>query len=432
MADLIEEFLDVTESIRSPERFRLWTIITTIAAVLERKVWTVTDVNPLYPNLFTMLGGNPASGKTIMTSLSRELLGSIKDMRFGPDSPTKESFWDKLEDSGKLAINGMGVPVYSAMYQPAGEWGDFMSKYDHNFASSLSTIYDNPLIWSAPRRTSKDLLLEAPTLNILGAITPAALGDIIPDTAWGQGFTSRIVFVYGVAPAHLVRQMFVKRKDDRLVFIKARLEEIFKTHHGEFIWEEPAQKAIEHWYNVLKGAPLPTYGKLVNYNGRRDTHLMKLAMISSVSGERFPYVTLNDFERACSWLFEAEKEMPNIFRAMIQRSDSGLIQDLAHWMYTEYSKVDIEKRKPLTEKELWIFMENKSTTDKIPKLIQAAERMGYIKRGPGFGMWLPGQFNVDVEQDIPDIMGEPGKPYEDYLEQLRRENPDDGEIHRDD
>lgn len=412
--DWINDFVASTAHRRSPDSFRLWAGITTISAILERRVWTETDVDRLYPNLYVLLGGLPGSGKTTMISFSKRLLSTVPGVHFGPDEPSREVFWDKVEGSAKQAINGMGVAMYSAMYVPAGEWGDFMSKYDTAFASNLSTIYDNPDNFDMPRRTSKNTFLEAPTLNILGGVTPAALGDIIPESAWGQGFTSRVIFVYGVRPEYH-REMFRKvGQKHNFGTLEARLLVYYNEYHGEIEWEPEAQEAFGHWYNDEKMAPVPTYARLFNYTARRDTQVTKLSMISAVSAGRFPYVTLADFIRGRTWLLEAEKTMPDIFRAMSQKSDEQIIQDLYNWMYGKYMGMDRDKRVAIKEQELWRFMENKAASDKIPKIIQAAERMGYIRRGPGFGTWVPGE--IKHEEMIGDIEN-PDQPYKNYLEE---------------
>src|ERR1700693_2425161 len=128
--DWISSFMSLTETVRSPVSFRLWTAIATIASVLERRVWTVTDVDRLYPNLYTVLCGGPASGKTIMVIRSRRLLATLVKpggIYLGPDNPTAASFMDALVASTKISINGMGIPMYSAMSVLCTELGDLIS-----------------------------------------------------------------------------------------------------------------------------------------------------------------------------------------------------------------------------------------------------------------------------------------------------------------
>ena len=59
-----DAFFQYTEKIGSPPLFRRWCGIFTVAAALERKVWTVNNKGRLYPNLYMFLVGPPGTGKT--------------------------------------------------------------------------------------------------------------------------------------------------------------------------------------------------------------------------------------------------------------------------------------------------------------------------------------------------------------------------------
>lgn len=395
-SDWIEEYLSLTDQLRSPRSFRLWSAISTLSSVLERRVWTVTDIDRLYPNQYIILAGGPASGKTIMISFAKTLLSELAAMPggiyLGPDNPNKSSFVDELEKSSKISINGLGFPMYSAMAVLCMELGVLLSRHDKDFMADLTHFYDNPPIYTSPRRVSKSAVLEAPTVNILAGATPDALNDVIPEVAWDQGFTSRFMFIYGTQP-QIYRDMFAKRRSHATDNLKKSLKEFFFDLHGEFVWEEPAQDAIRHWFNEDKLAPIPTYGRLKYYNGRRNEHVMKLSMISAVSAGHGTTVTVEDFRRAQSWLFEAEEQMPDVFRAMVQKSDKQLLTDAHHFLYTFYSKPKREDRVPLKERVIWGFFEDKVPHDRIEGLVSALVKTGRIRSTGLSNEWIPNTFD---------------------------------------
>jgi Protein of unknown function (DUF3987) len=393
--DWIECFLELTDSIRSPRVFRLWAAIGTLSAILERHVWTKTDVRPLYPNTFVILAGHPGSGKSVGVGLARGMLGGIRNFTIGPDNPTEASFLDALYASAKAGINGTGGIIHSAMAVLCREFGVFLPKYSDSFLASLADLWDNPPILNSPRRTSRSLVIENPTVNILAAATPAALG-YMPESAWNEGFASRCLFIYGSVPKDY-RDIFKAPKETDLGILKKRLEEIFHDVHGEFEWTDNARNAILHWFNDEGQAPLPTYGRLAHYLSRRNEHLMKLSMISAVSAGNAPALVEADFRRAQSWLFAAEQLMPDVFRAMQQKSDTQLLQDAHHWAYVVYSKPAREQRKPLNPTVLWTFFENKVTSDRIPHMIETMLQTGRLKKDQ-FGYLIPGE--LDITQNI--------------------------------
>lgn len=394
MSDWIERFIELTDSIRCPQSFRLWSAIGILSAVLERKVWTPTDVRPLHPNTYIILAGHPGSGKSVGVGLGRSMLTGIRGLALGPDNPTEASFLDSLYGSGKVGINGTGGIMVSAMSVLCREFGVFLPKYSDSFLASLADLWDNPPLLNSPRRTSRSLIIENPTINILAAATPSALGEM-PESAWKQGFTSRTIFAFS-PPMGGYRDMFEPPKSVELSELKKRLEEIYNEVHGEFTWSESAREAIRRWYNEEEQAPVPTYGRLEHYLSRRNEHLMKLSMISSISAGNGLELQESDFRRAQSWLFAAERVMPDVFRAMQQRSDSQLIQDAHHYAYVLYSKPARSERKALDPMVLWQFFENKVTSDRIDGLIATMVNSGRMKKD-AFGRLTPGELQTDLD-----------------------------------
>lgn len=400
--DWIDTFMERTKHSRSPEIFRLWTAIVTISAVLERKCWTETDVARLYPNQFVILAGAPAAGKGVSLGESRRLLGAMSgvgEIYLGPDNPTPASMMDEIAKAEKPAPMGMGVMSYSPITILSREFASMISKYDKDYAANLADLYDNPLTFSAPRRSSKSLVLQAPTINIIAAATPDTLMDTIPEQAWGQGLTSRIIFVYGLAPNYY-RDPFRKRMDTDFADLQKLLRAYYNEIHGEFIWEVDAQDLHRYWINEGGQKPKPDYGRLANYVGRRAEHLQKLAMVSAVSAGHGCCVTLKDYTRAQEWLFAAEKVMPDMFRAMSAKSDSQIITDMHHWMYTTWGNMkQDEKSKGVHERRIYLYLQDRVPNEKIGPLIKTMESSGRMRNNVmSKGFWIPspmGEFKRD-------------------------------------
>lgn len=312
------------------------------------------------------------------------LAGLEKGLHIAPDNPSEASFKDALFESGKPALNGSGYITHSAMTVLCREFGVLIPKYDDVFLASLSDIWDNPPSYTSPRRTSKTVNIEAPTVNILAAATPAALSKF-PESAWGEGFCSRVIFVYGTQN-HSYRDVFKKREATNNDELRRQLREFYNDLHGEFEWEEPAREAFNNWLNIDRCAPVPSHPRLVYYNTRREVFILKLSMISAVSAGHGMTITLDDFCRAQSWLFEEEKSMPDVFRALTQKSDKQLYDEVHHFVYVKYSSVGLSEREPVDEIEVRRFLEDKATSERIPIIIDTMIKNGRLRNvGGGFG-----------------------------------------------
>lgn len=370
-----------------PDSFRLWTGITIVAGALERRVWTETDKGILFPNQFIILCGFPASGKSLMITESRRYWSDVNGLHVGPDNPSRRSFLDALQNAQRNPANGTGVSIYCALSMPSTELGVLFSSGDKDFFSILTKLYDNEDQFDAPRSSTSSVHIERPTVNILGGATPDYLGDIFPEIAWGQGFTSRIIFVYGAEIHDPNRNVFKKRTRVTQTALQKDLEKIF-TLSGEYTWEDDAMDALNDWFSK-KLPPIPDHNRLTHYRGRRGPHILKLSMISAASYTQKLNVTLADFERAKTWLLDVEKSMPDVFRAMRQKSDEAVIKEAYNHLWAEYSSVVQNKRQPMDEKILWEFLQERTTSDRIKGIIETMERSGIIRRGTRPGTYLP-------------------------------------------
>lgn len=370
---------------RSPEIYRLWSAITAISAVLERKVWTTGSDGPIYPNLFTVLVGPPGSGKTNAIRPIRELWSRVTALNLAADNVTKAALIDALSRALRTVLNGSTTAyTFSALTVPCSEFGVFFTHHDLEFLSVLNHIYDAPSSYREERRTAGIIEIVKPYLVILAGTQPDYLNAFLPDAAWGMGFTSRLILIYsGDTPT---ADLFALNASSSST-LSPQLNKIFECK-GEFVWSKNAIDELNAWNNA-GCPPAPTHTKLLNYNARRAIHVLKLAMISAVSRSLELHVTVEDVERAKDWLIAAEIPMPDIFRAMGQRSDMQILGDMHFHLYRAWSSVALDKRQPLHDRDIYEFLHSRVPSEKIKNLIEVAEKSGYIRRGTYPGEWVP-------------------------------------------
>lgn len=386
--DWIESFASETPAF-APESYRLWAGISCVAAALERRTYTYTYKGILYPNLYVFLAGGPGSGKSLMINESREMFSQIPDVKLGPDNPTRRSFLNSLQESIRpVSVNGFDFNIFSSLYLASRELIVFMSKYDTNLIGDLSDIYDNPDSYKAPRATVTSVEIERPTLNILGGVTPNFISEIFPEIAWGQGFTSRLLLIYGTKVNAKGIDLFERPDRKQNVELVKSIKEIALLN-GEFVWTDDAQLAFNKWRDSGLD-PVPTYERLHYYCERREAHIFKLAMVSAASRTHSLTVELDDFIRAKEWLLSAEASMPDVFRAVSTKSDYQLIQDMHQHFWSIYSSLAEKKRVPIPESLMKDWLTRRTTTDKIQRVFDAAVSAGYFEKSPMFPLhWIP-------------------------------------------
>lgn len=375
--DWIELFLKYTDGLPTPDIFRLWAGIGAVAGALERRVWIETARSKLYPNMYVLLVGRPGVGKSQAIQPVGELWKQAKDIHVAPDNLTKPALIDAIAAAGRRIIRSETEMVeYHSLAVASSEFGVLVPAHDLEFLNTLNHVYDNPASYRENRRSMGDNQIDIsnPQLTIIGGTQPAYLANLLPEEAWGMGFTARLMLIYSGETKRV--SLFAKQEPriDGYSTLVSRMKAICKLY-GPLSFEPDAEVEAERWAEA-GCPPVPEHSKLENYTSRRILHALKLSIISAVSGQRNA-VSFYDFSRARDWLLHAETQMPDIFREMVARSDVQVIQEMHFFAWQLW----IKDKKPIHESRLIHFLQNRVPSEKIMRVIEIAERSGILEAG---------------------------------------------------
>lgn len=300
-----------------------------MGAVLEQRVWIETGGN-LYPNLYVFLVGQPGMGKSRSIMAASNLVReALPDTFFGATSMTRASLSDYMNEAKRILPKIPGPPVeYNSLICVADEFSAFMHEYDSALVAALVEFYDvNP--YSEGRRVSNiRIKIPRPQLNILTGSTPSNLIHTLKDYVWDQGLMSRVIMIHSAdRPVIDVFNEPIRERPQSLI---NDLKVIWALE-GAFNATDDFGKAMHAW-KTGGFAPVPDHPKLAHYASRRFAHLLKLSMIASVDRSNELILRTDDFNRAMSWLVQAETTMPYIFREGSVTSDSRVMDEIAHYV----------------------------------------------------------------------------------------------------
>lgn len=326
----INKFIEYTEPLESAIIFRRWSAIAIIAASLEQKVW-VNLGTPLYPNLYTFLIGQPGIGKSraIMAAsgLARE---ALPEMFFGSTSMTRASLSDHMNEAKRFIANIPFAPIeYHSLVIAADEFSVLMDQYDTALVASFVEFYDcNP--YSEGRRVANiRIKVQRPQLNMLVGSTPSNLLHTLKDHVWDQGLMSRVIMVYSEdRPLVDVFEAKPLEKQPKDLMHDLKLINLIM---GEFTYTPGFREVMNKW-RLLGLEPVPNHPKLKHYCTRRWAHLLKLCMVSSVDRDGKLVLDVVDFNRAMTWLVEAENAMASIFQVGTSSSDSRVMDEIRYFI----------------------------------------------------------------------------------------------------
>ena len=311
--------------------------------MLEQKVWTTTS-SPLYPNLYTFIVGDAGTGKTRTIMKSKEFLTEIKDLKLGPTSVTMAHLVDLMSEAKRTIIrlhHGEPALEYHSMHLQCDELSAFLNDYNNELIPGLTTFYDCVPYAQGRRVGNIRIKIPNPQLNILSGTTPSNLIRFIPEYAWEQGFTSRIIMIYSEdRPIIDVFNTPSRAKPPEMLHDLRTIDSLV----GEFTWSKGWADAMHNW--KIEGYPdVPSHPKLEHYCSRRFAHLLKLCMVASVDRCNDLHLDVQDFNRAMGWLLEAEHFMPGIFKGGIGGADAKAIDEILHYIKSAQGENSVEEHR---------------------------------------------------------------------------------------
>lgn len=326
--------------------------------------------SPLYPNLYVMIIGHPGVGKTRTIRVSRKLVAALPEFHLAPISMTWASLVDSLVQSKRMIIRPPEDTLdYNSMFVCVDELGSFVHKYDNEMIDGLSSFYDADA-YSQRRRTGDlKIKIASPQLNMLCGSTPQNLTAFMPEKAWGQGFTSRLIMVF--SDERIIGDDFAARGTidySDLIHDLGHINSLI----GQFEITTEYRDAVNNW-RALGEPPVPNHPKLLHYVTRRRAHLYKLSMVAAIDRSNALILTKDDFNRAIGWLLEAEFAMPEIFKAGAANADGQAMDEINHYVMIS------DKGAGISEQRIVHFARDKVPIHSILRIIEIMERSGMIR-----------------------------------------------------
>lgn len=373
----IDEFIETTEHINSPQLFRKWAAISIIACAMERKVWVHTLGSNLFPNLYIILVADPGIGKTEVTWRAREYIQSLEGHHLANSSITAAALIDDLADATRRIVRPTEDPpilMFNSLSIIANELGVLLPAYEPEFMNILQDLYDCKA-YSQRRRHMKGepIKINMPQLNILAACTPDYLRSTLPVGAWDQGFLSRSILVY--SGERKLRGLF-DVLDEELISpkLKERLAKIGNMV-GQFRFTEEAATTINNWH-MSGNEPRPEHPKLHHYSTRRTAHALKIAMAVSAGENERLVITKDNVMRSIDLLVEVEGYMPEIFKSMSAGGDSKVIEDAWFYLFEMYQRGG---RKPIPEYRLITFLQERTPAHNVMRIVEVMVNMKLVE-----------------------------------------------------
>lgn len=307
----------------SPERFIDWNYHYIISSCLGRRVHFQKE-NPVFPNIFVVIVGPPAIGKTMPASKLGDMLGSLVEMNaqgqavdlvdIVPDCVTLERLYQVIEKSTKIyrAPNGDPKVHSSVSFNLADEMALLFKNSEkmNDLTMFLNAGYDCKSSFKYETKRNGTNVIKNMCINFLGCCTPNWIAKNMSSNVLDDGWASRVFFIYGDTRRQLTTYYnFSEAQNKALMDIKVHCRNLSKLS-GEVTFTPEALAYFDDWYqkHQLTGR-INKDPKLDNYYGRKKLHIWKLAMIHHFGNSLSMTVGVESVKDAFRTAADAELDM---------------------------------------------------------------------------------------------------------------------------
>jgi len=305
-----------------PNKFYLWSAISTVAAALERKAWLPWGHFTEFPNMYVFLVSRPGIGKSSAIRPAVNLLRSVnqlhaKHLRILPNKITEPKLLDLLGTSTSFEYKGKFIPHTSVYYSASEASSCFHDPYG-GFAQTVTALYDGDNITKATVSRKEPVEVINPCFNLIAGCTFDYLSRLLTAEGVLGGFASRLTYV--VQDEVLSRQSSWQGRNEtadntidegKLIQDLATINEMT----GPFTAEEDFKQAWESWFPQFdQTQQMASSEKMQSLLVRKPTMLRKLSMIISAAEGDDMVLRKRHWDLALTLLDEVEKGIPSMIR----------------------------------------------------------------------------------------------------------------------
>jgi hypothetical protein len=399
--DFISQYLEYTDKTECPVIYSRWSAIVGIGALLGRSTWINHGHFNIYPNIYAMLVGTAGARKSTSIKLIQSLLKNAGYNKFSPNKVKPETFLKILSEEAMPAAESVedflwqdvGTSDSSELFITADEFNNFIGVGNLEFMSILGELWDFHGEYKNPLATKKSVYINNPTVSMLAGNTPTNIHTCFPAEALGQGFFSRIIFVYS-EPRAVKIPFPEKPAEERTKYFTSKLLELRDRKYGPIKIQKDAVKMLEKIY--MRGASIEDT-RFDSYNTRRFTHLLKLCIIVFVADMAgATQVEPRHVQYANTILTHAEKFMPKALGEFGRARNS----DVGHKVVQLLASSDT----PLILKDIWKHVsQDLEKPSALTEILQSLVMADKIQLVPGMGFLARRTVIEEIKDDTVDF-----------------------------
>ncbi len=369
----LKEYVKLYDGSEIPGLYAVWCGLFSISATMGRRVWIDMKAFKIFPNLFVLLvAGSGRCKKSTAIGIAEDVLRMVEPkLNILPNRTSASAVIRDIKSVNVTDENEFLSETCEGIAM-ADEFNTFLNPDVYSqISSTLISFYDCKSVYEYSTRERGIERLENTCLDLIGGTTMTYIKDCIPVKAIGDGLASRMNFVF--VPSPTGPKPFVESIDQRdkiftdcVLYLQSLL-----TVDGPMIMDERASKLYSDTYiDFYNNSPLHFLDATMGYASRRGNHLLKLAMLFSLSEGTNRVIKVQHVEKALRLLEMTESYLPMLMN-IIQANETGLLLE------TVYNT--IKQQKTASRKDLLEVISNRIDSKRLTDLLETLIQAGRIK-----------------------------------------------------
>lgn len=313
----LNNFMTWNEGTEVPENYYFWSGISALSSMVNGQVWINMGRFRIFPNMYIVLLGPPANGKTSALRRAEYIVRSVGDITLSAQSETAEGLVRFMRDK---CVKQLDLPSGTVPFTPISlylsELSNFLGKDPAGMIDLLTGIWDcgGDEFHRRTKGQGEDML-PRPNVNLIAGTTQDWITTYLKTDIVGGGFTRRVIFVPEPMGDDTKR---VPWPEDTPDMLRARdncisYGLVLRQMKGEFKYAPGARHFYETWYNTR---PIPREPDIRGYHKSKPALVLKTSMLVALSEKPELVVTKEHIETALTLLAATEGNLNRVFQAI--------------------------------------------------------------------------------------------------------------------
>lgn len=336
----IATYLKYTENTESPELFHIWSAVSAISGALGHNVCLKRGLFTLYPNHYVILVSESAKCRksTAIELAILDFLDKIPDANVLSGTLTAAGLTDQLQLANEVTVeavkNNLSGDASGRAFVLASELT--YSLHDESERKRIleyfTDLYGGKKKVDDITRGAGRKTIHKACLNLGGATTPKGVAEIVSKSLVGMGIIGRVIWVF----ANKARKKVAwPEKTAEMDLLEEKLMHDLRAIarlKGHFTVSQEAADFYQNWYeNDLPNPDEASQDYEKEYLARKQTHLLKLAMVLSIDESNELAITIDHFKKAMRILEFTEVEMWKAFD-LVGSDSQALALDILNYI----------------------------------------------------------------------------------------------------